>query len=127
MRLLPIAALGLAATAATAQLRDEPAITEGLIAVGMAYEISEQCDSIDARKLTGITTLLGLRNQALSLGYSRDEVDAYIDDDAEKDRLEAIAWTRLEALGVTRSDPASFCTVGRARIAAGDAVGRLLR
>ncbi|RYH03273.1 hypothetical protein EU805_06000 [Salipiger sp. IMCC34102] len=128
MRTFAIAAImATATTTASAQLRDETAITEGLIAVGMAYEISEQCDSISARTLTGIATLFGLKNQARSLGYSSAEVDAFVDNDAEKDRLEAIAWTRLERLGVDRADRESFCRVGRARIAQGDAVGRLLR
>ena len=127
MRFLPIVALTLAATAAQAQLRDEPEITEGLITVGMAYELSERCDGLKARTLTGITTLLGLKNRARGLGYSSAEVDAFIDDDAEKDRLEAIARDRLRALGVVEDQPQSWCAVGRDQIAKGTGVGRLLR
>ena len=132
MRILSLAAI-LATLAAplAAQSRpglpNEPEITEGLITVGMAYELSERCDGLKARTLTGITTLLGLKNRARGLGYSSAEVDAFIDDDAEKDRLEAIARERLRGLGVVEDQPQSFCAVGRDQIARGTGVGRLLR
>ena len=113
-------------TSAAADLKDERAISEGLITVGIAYEISEVCPSIDPRRLRGLNYLLSLRGHALSLGYSRAEVDAYIDDDAEKDRLEAIARRRLEGMGAPRGDAAAHCAVGRAEVAKDSQIGRLL-
>ena len=120
-------ALPAAAQGARPGLPNEPEITEGLIAVGMAYEIDRQCDALDARKLTGITTLLGLKGRARDLGYSSAEVDAFIDDDAEKERLKVVARARLAALGAAEGDEASWCAVGRSQIDGGTAVGRLLR
>lgn len=108
-------------------LRDQPQITEGLIAVGIAYEISQVCDSIRARTLRGIGVLNGLKQTARSLGYSNAEIDAFTDDSAEQDRLETIARARLAAKGAEAGRPETYCAVGRAEIAAGTAIGRLLR
>ena len=118
------AALG---SSAQAGLGDEPSITEGLIAVGMALEISETCDAIDARKVRGFTTLMNLKGRAQALGYSDAEIDAYIDDDAERARLEGIARERLAAAGAAPGDEAGHCAAGRRAVATGGAVGRLLR
>lgn len=112
---------------AQAQLRDEPRVRDGIIYVGMAYEIAQKCDNIRARTLRGLTYLQSLRNTARNLGYSEAEIDAYIDDRAEKQRLEDIARAQLTALGTVTGDPASYCRVGQAQIAANTRVGWLLR
>ena len=125
MRLIALLAALLAAPASAA-LKDERAISEGLIVIGIAYEISEVCPEIDARRLRGLNALLSLRNAARRMGYSNAEIEAYIDDDAEKDRLEAIARDRLARLGARRGDVAAHCTVGRAEVAKGSSIGRLL-
>lgn len=108
-------------------LKDVPEVRDGIIYVGMAYEISERCDSISARLFRGLGYLQSLRSHARSLGYSEDEIEAYINDEAEKDRLEAIARAQLASLGAIPGDEASYCAVGRAQIAANTRVGWLLR
>jgi len=108
-------------------LRDEPKITEGLIIAGMAYELSERCDDIDVRLFRGLSYLQSLKSEARALGYSSDEIEVYVDNRKEQDRLEAIARDRLADLGARSGDEASFCNVGRAQIAAETSVGRLLR
>lgn len=128
--LRPIALAGLlAATPVMAKppLGEVPAIRDGLIAVAIAYEISEVCPTIRARTLTGIARLNGLRGTARQLGYSRQEIDSFINDQAEKDRLEALARQELTRLGAVRGDAASHCRVGQAEIARRSAVGSLLR
>lgn len=117
----------LTAPARAEGLADEAEIRNGLLIVGMAYEISRKCDSIDARTLTGIRTLLNLKARARELGYSSTEVDAYIDDKVEKKRLEGIARGQLAQLGVVADQPETYCIVGRDQIAKDTGVGRLLR
>ena len=114
---------------ATAQskLSEVGYVTEGLIAVALAYEISEVCDDIDARTFRGLTYLNQLRTHARELGFSNDEIKAFTDNKAEQNRLEAIARQRLEAKGAIPGDAASHCTVGRAEIAGGTTIGYLLR
>lgn len=122
-------ALALAAHPALAEvppLGREAAVTEGLIAAAIAYEIGDKCDEVDARILRGIAYLNSLRGVASRLGYSRAEIDAYIDDDAEKDRLEAVARERLAAMGGVEGEWGTYCAVGRAEIAKGSRIGLLL-
>lgn len=124
-RIALAAALGLA-TPALAGLEQEPRITEGLINVGIAYEISEICPRLDGRTLRGLQYLLALKGAARDMGYSDAEIDAFIDDDAAKDRLEAIARQRLAAKGARQGDVEAHCRVGEAELAADSQIGRLL-
>ena len=121
--------LGMMTGAASAQqsLRDVGYVTEGLIAVGIAYEISEVCDSISARTLRGLGYLNQLSNHAKGLGFSSAQIDAYRKDKGEQDRLEAIARQRLAAMGATPGNAASHCAVGRAEIAKESTIGYMLR
>ena len=122
-------AVTLAATAASAQqsLRNVSYVTEGLIAVGIAFELSEVCPDIDARTLRGLSYLNQLRSHAKGLGFTNDQIDEFRKDDVEKDRLEAIARQRLVNMGATPGDVASHCAVGRAEIAKESTIGYLLR
>ncbi len=111
---------------AQSALRDVVEIREGLITVGSAYEISEKCGSISARTFRGLGYLNSLRNRALALGFTQAQIDAYTDDKVEQDRLEGIARARLAEKGTVAGQEETYCTVGRAEIAAGSAIGRLL-
>ena len=113
--------------AAQTPLRDVTKIRNGIVHTGMAYEISEKCSSIDARLFRGLGFLNSLRSHAEDLGYSDAQIDAYINDEDEKDRLERIGRAQLAQLGVIEGDEASYCAVGRAQIAANTRVGWLLR
>lgn len=117
------------ASAANAQvpLAQQTEISEGLIAAAIAYEIGDKCDSLDARILRGIAFLNGLRDRAGELGYTDAEIEAYMDDRAEKRRLEAEARARLAAMGGVVDAWETYCAVGEAEIAAQSQIGRLLR
>ena len=108
-------------------LKDVAEIRDGIIAAGMAIEIGDKCDSISVRLLRGALYLNSLKSRAEDLGYSRAEIDAYVDDRAEKSRLEGIARERLAELGAVAGQGDTYCAVGRAEIDAQTAVGRLLR
>jgi hypothetical protein len=115
------------ATTATANPANVERVTEGLIATGMAYELGDKCNGVSARLLRGLNFLYGLKSHLRDLGYSNAEIDTFVDDRAEKGRLEAIARARLEALGVRTDDAATYCAVARSQIAQDTQVGRLLR
>lgn len=119
--------LTMMATTASANPSDVARVTEGLIAVGMALELSEKCGFVGARKIRGLNFLFGLKSHLQDLGYSNREIDDYIDNRTEKDRLEAIARERLYSLGVRTDDPSSYCAVAQAQIAQGTLAGSFLR
>ncbi len=108
-------------------LKDVPYVSEGIIATGIAYEIGRVCPSLSARMLAGVFFLYELQSYAYDLGYSKAEVDGYINDKVEKSRLEAIARERLAEMGAIADQPETYCTVGRQEIAAESQIGKLLR
>lgn len=106
-------------------LADVPEIREGLIATAIAYAIGEECGSIDARLLAGLAYLEQLRGRARELGFSDDEIEAFLE--AERGDMEAEARARMRAAGVVEGQAETFCAMGRAEIASGSVTGRLLR
>jgi uncharacterized membrane protein len=123
-----VAATGfIGSLSAQSALKDVQRVRDGIIHVGMAYEISRKCGSLRPRKFRGISFLQSLKNYAHELGYSDAEVDAYINDDAEEDRLEAIARQQLAHLGVVEGNEATYCAVGLSQISGNTRVGWLLR
>ena len=108
-------------------LRDVTRVTEGIIAVGMAIELSDKCSTLSPRRLRGINFLRNLENHAKDLGFSQSQIDEFINNKDEERRLEAIARGRLADLGVVVGQESTYCTVGRAQIAQGTQTGRLLR
>ena len=130
IRPLTLAVLATLPAAASAQdlppLGQVEVITEGLINTAIAYELDRKCEELDGRRLQGIAFLWSLESEARRLGYSRQEIEAFIDDDEEKDRLEGIARERLRGMGAVEGQPDTYCAVGRQEIANGSQVGRLL-
>lgn len=122
-------ALALAAGSASAKppLKEVAYVRDGIVHVGMAYELSENCDSVRARLFRGLGFLQSLKGHAARLGYSEEEIDAYVNDRDEKKRLEAIARAQLSELGVVEGEEATYCAVARDQIAANTRVGWLLR
>jgi len=108
-------------------LKDVPYVSEGIIATGIAYEIGRVCPTLTARVLAGIFFLYELQSYAYDLGYSKAEVDGYINDKDEKIRLEAVARERLAGMGAVADQPETYCSVGRQEIELGSQIGKLLR
>jgi len=108
-------------------LRDVKEIDDELYYIAIANEISEYCPSISGRRLKAINVMWGLRSQANKLGYSDSEIRAYVDSDAEKDRMRAKGEAYLAANGVSYDNPGSFCTLGRKEIERNSAIGVYLR
>lgn len=112
--------------AALPPLKDVDYVREGLITAGMAIEIGDKCPELAVRLFRGYGFLSDLKSHARALGYSNAEIDAYVDDKAEKARLESIARARLADLGAVSGDSASYCAVGREQIAENTPLGRLI-
>ena len=109
-------------------LRNDERLHNGLLVVTIGRHIERTCPSIDRRNLAANAFLLGLANHAMGLGYTRAEVTAYVEDDAEQERYIALARQYFAERGVTEdTDAEGACRVGRDEIAAGSPIGRLLR
>ena len=123
-----IAALTVPAMAeAKSPLRDVKEIDNELYYIAIANEISEYCPSISGRRMKAIGVMWGLRSKAHDLGYSDKEIRAYVESDAEKDRMRAKGEAYLAQHGVSYENPNSFCTLGRKEIERNSAIGVYLR
>ncbi|WP_298842110.1 DUF5333 domain-containing protein [uncultured Roseobacter sp.] len=107
-------------------LRDVPVIDNGLFAVALADQIRKSCPSISARFFRAYAYLRNLQTAAEESGYTRAEVEAHLDSEAEKERLRLRAASLLKDQGL-RADASGYCALGRQQIAAGTDAGRLLR
>ncbi len=122
----------LAATLATPALALQPlhenkTVVEGFYNLGMADTIRKRCDTISPRLLTAYTYLKSLERYARDLGYTDADIDALVDNDAEKEKLRARIARDLAARGATPETPEGYCAVGREEIAKGSEAGKLLR
>lgn len=113
--------------AAKPALRDVPEIDDQMLKIGLALEISEQCDSIAARKLKGLNVLWSLKKRANALGYSDDEINAYRKSEAEKARIRALGEDYVKSKGLDPKSAADLCRLGKAEIADGSVIGSLLK
>ncbi len=108
-------------------LREVAAIDDALFDLGVADRIRKNCPTISARMLRAIGYVRDLEQKARAMGYTKAEIDAYTDSDAEKDRLRAKAATFFRAKGVDTSDPQSYCALGLEEIQKSSRIGSLLR
>jgi len=115
------------AVSAKPSLRDVKQIDDGLFALAIANEIRENCGSVSARMIKAYSFLKSLESQAKSMGYSDAEIRAHIKSDAEKARMRQIGEAYLTENGVTRSNPETFCVLGRSEIQKSSQIGALLR
>lgn len=123
-----LSVLAIPATAdAKPPLREVKEVDDELYYIAIANEISDYCPSISGRRLKAIGVMWGLKSKANSLGYSDGEIRAYVESDAEKDRMRAKGESYLAANGVSYDNPISFCTLGQAEIERNSAIGVYLR
>lgn len=132
-RLALAAGLGasLAAGAAAAQdpppLSQEPHINGSLIAAAVGEIIVKKCDSITPRYLVVFSKAKALERYARDLGYTEDEVEAFLDDKAEEKRIRKAANAYLAAQGVVKGDKETYCAAGRTEIEKGTLTGEMMR
>lgn len=126
--LIGIAIVACCATTVLANppLREVKQINDGLLAVGLADEIRKNCSSISGRIFKGIGRLRSIHQTALDMGYSKQEIEDFVDNRAEKNRLKAEGHAYLRANGASLAKPNSMCTLGRKEIAKKSAIGSLL-
>ncbi len=108
-------------------LEKEPHINQSLMAGVAGDEIRKNCPGISPRYLVVWDKLYKLKKYAISKGYDRDRVKAFLKDPAQKARVRAMAQAYLKAHGVKPSDRESYCALGRQEIANKSLIGVMLR
>ncbi len=130
MKLIPAALIGAAMLATPAQalepLSQEKYINDRLIAARIADRIRRTCPSINGRILYAYGEARKLKRYAEQKGYSRSQIDAFLDSREDKKRIYAVAEDYLVRNGAKAEDPESFCRIGRQEIQKNTVIGSLL-
>ena len=108
-------------------LREVAEIDDALMHVAIADAIRKSCDSINARLIRAYSELNRLKSVARDLGYSAEEVEAYVTSKAEKARMKDKAEQFLQANGVRPDDIPALCRFGQEQMEAQTLIGQLLR
>ena len=108
-------------------LPEETFINDSLRAGRIGDVIRNTCPTISARMFVVLGKIEDLKRYALDKGYSRDEVEDFIKNRDQKNRLKTEAAAYLAEAGAVEGDPESYCKVGRDEIAKGSLIGALLR
>ncbi len=124
---LILSSMALATPAAALEpLAQEKYINDRLVAARVADRIRRECPTLDGRIIYAFSQALALKSYARKKGYSADQIDAFLDDKAQRKRIYAIAETYMAQNGVTPGNADSFCNLGRQEIANGTVAGSLL-
>ena len=112
--------------AALEPLSTERHINDSLISARVADRIRKTCPSLDGRVIYAFSQARALKGYARGKGYSEAEIEAFLDNKAERARIYAVAETYLAQKGATEGNAESYCAVGLNEIAARSLIGSLL-
>lgn len=108
-------------------LRTDPEVNDGLVMVAIGRRIVRGCDAIQPNRLRAFFFANGLKQRARALGFSDAQITAFIEDEAEKARIDALSDAWLKARRTHKTDAPGLCRVGAEEIARGSQLGRMLR
>ncbi|MDE0347976.1 MAG: DUF5333 domain-containing protein [Boseongicola sp.] len=114
-------------TLARQPLHENPPVVNAFYSLGLADEVRRNCAAIDGRLLRAWRFLNSIERYARKSGYSDAEIDEFVENKAEKEKLRARIRADLARRGATPGTPEGYCTVGHEEIAKGSVAGRLLR
>ena len=121
------AVIVVSAGSAQAGLEEEQDINQGLLVIAAADKIRRACDSISGRLFKARSYANALKDAASDRGYSDDEIDAYINNKAEKAKMRERRNAYFKSKGASNLDAQSLCVLGQQEIAGGTQIGQLLR
>ena len=121
------ALLALATPAAALEpLSSEKYINDRLIAARIADLVRRNCPTMQGRMIYAYSQARQLERYALDKGYTRQQVDAFLGDKAERARIYAVADDYMARQGVRAGQAASYCALGQAEIGRRTIIGSLL-
>ena len=121
LTIAPVAALALPS------LGEQSYVTNRLLAAAIGDEIRKTCPDISALLWTVFAEARALEKWALDQGYSKDQIDAFLESKTEKKKLLAQRDAYFERQAVGKGDAAGHCRVGRDEIAKRSLIGHLLK
>ncbi|WP_439562239.1 DUF5333 family protein [Roseinatronobacter sp.] len=124
----PIRADAMPQSDVNAALRGNADVYNGLFTAALIKHIVDACPDLQGpNRLQRVTFFMGLYNQARGMGFSRAQIEAFVDDETEQQRLQGVVDGYLTQAGVDPSNTQAVCTYARAEMADRSALGRRLR
>ncbi len=120
-----IAAPGGAADARS--LRDLKDVNEGLAVIAAGDLIQKNCPTISPRLVRAFFFAKELEAKAKAAGFDDEQIEAYVEDKAEKARVVGIARDYLVSVGLDPERPETWCKVGLYEIERNSQIGVLLK
>jgi hypothetical protein len=110
-------------------LRGTPEVYNGLFTAALIKHISDSCpDSIEPPgRLARVRYFLGLYSTARALGPDRQQIEAFVEDEAEQERMRALVYSHLRSAGVDPMNQQAVCAYASDQIAQATALGQRLR
>lgn len=119
--------LGGMANAARADLAAEQDINAGLLAIAAANKIRRECGDLSGNYWAARSYVNQLKDLATSRGYTEAQIDAYVNDDAEKAKMRERRNAYFKSKGASNLDAASLCRLGREEIKNRSRIGSFLK
>ena len=98
-----------------------------LLQISVANKISEECTSIDARKIKGLFALLQIKSVAKELGYTDNEINEFVSSEENKKKLKNETDIYLLDNGVDLNNVKIICLFGHSEMDQETTIGSLLR
>ena len=122
-----IAIAGLPAMAQTLPpLSQNTFVNDSLRAAAIGDTIRRNCPSISARFFVALRKVRELERYARSLGYTDEQIQAFIRSPEDRARLQREARDYMLQNGVVEGEKETYCALGRAEIASKSLIGQLI-
>jgi len=108
-------------------LIDNENIWHDLLQISVANKISEECTSIEARKIKGLFALLQIKSVAKELGYTDNEIKEFVSSEENKKKLLNDTDIYLLDNKVNINNVKFICLFGQSEIDQETTIGSLLR
>ncbi len=112
---------------AARSLRDLKDVNEGLAVIAAGDLIQKNCPTISPRLVRAFFFAKELEAKAKAAGFDDDQIEAYVEDKAEKARVVGIARGYLISVGLDPARPETWCEVGLYEIERNSQIGVLLK
>ena len=108
------------------EIRAMREIRDGLAVIAIGDQIRKTCPSIGAQWVNVWRFGRHLKGLAREAGFTDEQIERYVGNDAEKAYYKGLARDWLDRRGVTEDEPESYCRVGHAEIERRSRLGVLL-
>ena len=114
---------------ANALLRATPDVYNGLFTAALVKHLADSCpDTIEPPgRLARVAYFLRLYGKARGLGLSRNQIETFVEDETEQERMRQLVYSYLRNANVDPMNEQAVCAYGSDQIAQATALGKRLR